>query len=175
MFALEKHGLELVPILAQWRHRPDQARDQHPVGDLGLSEVQVHLLQLLGLPVKDLENHLQLHELRGMLDQARMREELASKDLLDLRDQPDLKGVASAFLFPYLIQLDQRANCNEIAFYKVDWCDTRIRHQIMIVYTIQLSILGRFIISFVDMVAKTTMEDLLRALLLYPLLDEYQL
>ena len=52
--------------------------------DLVLSEVQVHLLQLLGLPVKDLEDYLQLHQLRGMLDQTRVREELASEDLVDL-------------------------------------------------------------------------------------------
>ena len=84
MFPLEEHGLELVPVLAQRRHRADQARDQHPVRDLVLSEVQVHLLQLLGLPVKDLEDHLQLHQLRGVLDQTCVREELASEDLVDL-------------------------------------------------------------------------------------------
>jgi hypothetical protein len=77
-----------------------------------------------------------------VLHQARVWEELATKDLVDLGDQPELIGVASAFLFTYLIQLDPRANCNEITFNKVDWCDTCIWHQIMIVYTVQFSILG---------------------------------
>jgi hypothetical protein len=70
----------------------------------------------------------------------------------------------------YLIQLDPRANCNEIAFYNVDWCDTGIRHQIMVVNTVQFSILGLFLFSFVDMIAAITPEEIL----LYALLDQNQ-